>query len=358
MEPPTAALLDTLLALLRTPSVTGDEGHLADLLEDRLVRRFGRARVVRAGNALAAGALEPDGRPSLALLGHLDTVPGEQQPPRVEGDRVFGLGASDMKAGLAVMVELADRIPADAPLRLVLALYDREETDFAAGGLPDLLAAALALAGCDLALCLEPTDGDLHLGCVGSLHARLTVRGRAAHSARPWLGESALVRALPLLADLSAVGVREVERDGLVFSEVCTVTQAELSGPGRNSVPDSLTCNVNLRFAPGRTAAEAEAELAELVAGRAEVDVVDSAPSASPCAGNPLLERLAGGAVRVLAKQAWTDVARLAAAGCDAANFGPGLAAQAHRRGEHCEVSLMAAVYARLEALLLDRSAV
>jgi len=354
---PTSALVDTLVSLLEVPSVTFEEGPLCDAVEARLRRRFTRPRgVVRIGNALAAGGLEEDGRPSLALFGHLDTVPGQPSSPRIDGDRVIGLGASDMKSGLAVMLELADRIPDDAPHRLVLAFYDREETDFDRGGLPDLLAAVPALTGCDLALCLEPTDGDLHLGCVGSLHVRLTVRGRAAHSARPWLGESALLAARPLLDDLAALTPREVVCDELAFREVWTVTEAEARGPGRNSVPDLFSCNVNVRFAPGRTSDVAEAELLSVVAGRAEATIVDRSPSTMPCAENPLLARLAAaGGVRVLPKQAWTDVARLVAAGCAAANFGPGLAAQAHQSGEYCEVRPMEAVFARLESLLMNR---
>ena len=235
------ALRATLLDLLRIPSPTGEEGPLCDAVEARLRRR---GPVRRVGNALAAGSLEGDGRPALALFGHLDTVPGDPAPPTCDGDRVVGLGASDMKAGLAVMLELADRIPPDAPVRLLLAFYDREETDFDASGLPPLLDAVPALLECDLAVCLEPTDGDLHLGCVGSLHARLTVRGRAAHSARPWFGDSAVERALPLLGELAALPVREIEVDGLVFREVTTITQLEAGG-GRNVVPDRLTCNVN-----------------------------------------------------------------------------------------------------------------
>ncbi len=347
------ALSATLLDLLAIPSPTGEEERLCDAVEARLRRRFPAPRVRRVGNAVAAGALVPDGRPTVALLGHLDTVPGQARPPRVSGDRVIGLGASDMKAGLAVMLELADRVPDAAPVRLVLAFYDREETDFDASGLPPLLEAVPALLGCDLGLCLEPTDGDLHLGCVGSLHVRLTVRGRAAHSARPWLGDNAIHRALPLLADLAALPVREAEVDGLVYREVTSVTQASAGG-GRNVVPDTLSCNVNVRFAPGRTPEEAEAELAGLVAGRAELEVVDRAPAALPHAGHPLLRRLADAGARVLPKQAWTDVARLAAAGLPAANLGPGLAAQAHQAGEHCELPLLTAVYERLEALLLE----
>ena len=346
-------LTDTLVELLSIPSVTGREGPLCDAVEARLRRRFPPASVVRVGNSVAGGALANDGRPTLALFGHLDTVPGDAGPPQVDGDRVVGLGASDMKSGLAVMLELADRMPDDAPVRLLVAFYDQEETDYDKSGLPALLEAAPALSQADLGMCLEPTDGHLHLGCVGSLHARLRVRGRRAHSARPWQGDNAVYKALPLLRDLAEIAPREVERAGLVFREVTTVTLAS-AGSGRNVVPEMLEINVNIRFAPGRTAAQAEAELNDLVAGRADVEIVDRAPSAPVCADNPLLSPLVSHPeLQVLPKQAWTDVARLAEAGIDAANFGPGISAQAHQAGEFCELPALVQAYERLRALVL-----
>ena len=342
------ALVSTLMELLGVPSVTGDERALCDLVQARLERRFGSS--VREGDSVVGGHLDDDGRPLLLLLGHLDTVPGDEAAGgRVEGQRVYGLGASDMKGGLAVMLELAERISDDGPIRLAFAFYACEETDFALSGLPQLLAAAPSLADASLGVCLEPTDGELHLGCVGSLHARLTVRGRNAHSARPWHGENAIYKALPLLSDIAELEARPVRQAGLEFQEVTTVTQAESLG-GRNVVPGELALNVNVRFGPGRTAAEAERSLRALVDGRADVQVIDRAPSARVPQGNPLLDRLSQG-LAVRPKQAWTDVARLDAAGIPAANFGPGATAQAHQPGEWCDIDPLVQVYERLFSL-------
>ena len=353
MAPVQQALTRTLLDLIAIPSVTGDEARICGHVEGRLRRGRPTAEIRRVGNSVAVGVPQPgDARPSLALFGHLDTVPGEQAPGRVEGDSLIGLGASDMKAGLAVMLELWDRLPADATLRLALAFYDREEGDYDLNGLGPLMESEPWLAECDLGLCLEPTDGQLQLGCVGSLHARLTVRGKAAHSARPWLGENAIYRALPLLSELAEIAPREVISGGLAFREVTTVTLAEAGG-GRNVVPAAFTLNVNVRFAPGRSPEEAEAELRALVADHAEVEIIDRAPAATVASDNPLLQRLAeAGGLELQPKQAWTDVARLAAAGCDAANFGPGLQTEAHKVGERCEISKMVRGYQQLAALL------
>src|SRR5262245_54389604 len=127
----------------------------------------------------------------VVLAGHLDTVPAQGNiPGRLDGDAVHGLGASDMKGGVALMVELArDRVPA----RFVF--FTREEVAIEESPLPALFAAGL-LADAGLVVVLEPTDNTLHAGCVGSIHARLTFEGISAHSARPWTGVNAIHEAV------------------------------------------------------------------------------------------------------------------------------------------------------------------
>jgi succinyl-diaminopimelate desuccinylase len=297
------------------------------------------------------------GRPLLALCGHLDTVPvheGDRGPPRREGGRIVAPGSSDMKSGLAVALELAERLPRESRVAdLALVLYAREEGPYLENELGAVLYRAPEIGGAALAICLEPTDGRLELGCVGSLHATLTFTGRAAHSARPWQGENAVHRAGALLAELADRKPREVRSGGLPFREVMTVTRID-GGRARNIVPDRCTLNLNFRFAPGRTPDEAAADV-EALASRhgAEVEVTDRAPSCPAFAEHPLVERLRERAgLSVEPKQAWTDVARLAAAGIPAVNFGPGATAQAHQRGEWVEVAAVEAAYRALERFL------
>lgn len=327
----------TLLELCAVPSFTGEEAALCDLVEARCARAVGEARVSRDGHSLVVEAPAPQGLPRVVLAGHLDVVRTEHEgPPRVEGDRIYGPGASDMKSGLAVMLHLMEAIAAGAAPRYAptFVFYEREEGPYLENRLGDLLEAFAALRTADLAVCLEPSGNEMQLGCVGSLHARAHFRGRTAHSARPWQGENAIHKAGDFLQRLSARGVRDEVIDGMTYREVISATLAE-GGRGRNVIPDRFTLNVNHRFAPGRTDVDAEAELAALLDGAAELEVYDRSPSAPPFATHPLVRSLAASGVTGLApKQAWTDVARFALHGVAAVNLGPGTAAQAHQRNE------------------------
>jgi len=325
-------LADLLLDLLRVPSVTGSEAALADLLQSRL--EAGRHAVRRIGDSLVASRRAPDGADTVLLVAHLDTVPPtpEDASPRVEGDRVIGRGASDMKAGLAVAL---DAFEAGSPTHgLVLIAYAREEGAHADNELGAVLEAVPELAAADLAVVLEPTDLEVQLGCTGVLQAVVSFSGRAAHSARPWQGRNALTAAGALLTELDALAPRDVVVDGLVYRDVVVATQGWTSN-ARNVVPDRFTLNLNHRFAPDRTLDQAEERVRELVAERADVTVVDRAPPAPPSRSAPLVEEFIGAAkATVQPKQAWTDVGRFAQLGVPALNYGPGLTGQAHQAGE------------------------
>lgn len=347
-------LADRALALLRVPSPIGREGPLADLVEAWALGRFPPDEVVRVSHSLVVGR-RIDPRPTVALVGHLDTVPPhpDDGPPRRAGDRLVGLGASDMKGGLAVMMALAEDLPRDAlPVNLLLVFYEREEGPYQESGLGPLVEHVPELRRVALAVALEPTDLAVQVGCVGSLHARLTFRGASAHSARPWQGKNAIHAAGTLLAELDQRAPRRVEVAGFTYFETLSATLA-VGGRARNVVPDAFELNVNSRFAPGKRCAEAEAELRELVAGRCELEVVDRAPSGAVCTQNPLFHALVAATKRPAeAKQAWTDVARFAEWGVDAVNFGPGETAQAHQSGESAPVGALAEAYEALAALL------
>jgi succinyl-diaminopimelate desuccinylase len=345
------------------PSVIGGERALCDQVEAWARPRAAAVRRVKDSLVILLDGPAPPppggaGRPLVLLCGHLDTVPEHEadrgQPPRREGGRLIALGSSDMKGGLAVMMELAERLPrASRSCDLALVMYAREEGPFLENELGDVLREADELRGADLALCLEPTDNLLQLGCVGSIHATFTFEGRSAHSARPWQGANAVHAAGALLAELHGRAPREAVSGGLVFREVTSVTRIE-GGRARNVVPDRCALNVNFRFAPDRTLDDAAAELVQL--GErfgARVALTDLSPACPAYADHPLVRRLLERTgVGAEPKQAWTDVARLAAAGIPAANLGPGATTQAHQQGEWIELAALERGYRILERFL------
>ena len=338
-------------SLVGVPSVTGAETELAHHVIEEL-SRF--RRVERHGNCVVAPAPD-DGRPVVTLVGHLDTVPPQgNEMPRVDGGRVWGIGATDMKGGLAVMLELAANLPAESRRGLALVFYPGEEGPIARNGLGPLIEWG-RFPRTDLAVVLEPTDLAVQVGCVGTINAEVTFRGEAAHSARPWLGRNAIHMAGPFLNALAERSPRKVlVGQRLVYREVISATTAT-GGVARNVIPAAFTMNVNFRFAPNRTLDSAVAELEKLVATfGADVEVVDAAPAGPVCEDNPLLDRLRDAGLRVEAKQGWTDVAQIGAAGIDAINFGPGETALAHRPDESISVAALFHCYEVLWKLLTE----
>jgi succinyl-diaminopimelate desuccinylase len=277
----------------------------------------------------------------VVLAGHLDTVPAQENlPGRVADGFVHGLGTSDMKGGVAVMIELAR---AAAPARYVF--FTREEVALEESPLPAVFASGV-LAGAELAVVLEPTDGILHAGCLGNVQARVEFQGESAHSARPWTGRNAIHALAEGLAPLAQLEPHDVELDRLVYREVLSAVRVE-GGIAANVVPAMASAELNFRFAPGRSREEAEARLRELVpAGR--LTVLHNSPSAPPALSNPLVERLRELVPDVAPKQAWTPVAQFAEAGIDGINFGPGATRYAHRQDEQVSIANLHAVYETL----------
>ncbi len=354
----------TLLALCAIPSPIGEERHICDAVEARLRELPSLGALRRIGDSLVAPlvsdsphphAQTPQSRPPrVALVGHLDTVRTENGEPRIERGRCYGAGASDMKSGLAVMLVLAETVASSTlGCDLTLVFYAREEGPFAENELGQVLERCPDLRAIDLAVCLEPSDNRIHLGCNGSVHATVTFHGKTGHSARPWEGENAIYKAATFLAELRDRPAREVEIDGLVYRTVTSVTQAKDGGRGRNVVPDRFVLNVNHRFAPGTSGQDAVREVEALVRGRGTIEIMDVSPAAPPNRNHPLVRGLVrAGAVGVEPKQAWTDVARFASLGIAAVNFGPGENAQAHQKNESTSLALVHEGYAILRKWL------
>jgi succinyl-diaminopimelate desuccinylase len=247
-----------------------------------------------------------------------------------------------MKGALAVMIELAR-----AGAAFDCLFFGREELPGKYSALTPLL--ERERLDYELVVMMEPTDNELHAGCVGNVNATWTFTGRSAHSARPWDGENAIHAAARGIAALAAHEPEEHVYDGLTFYEVASVTQIE-GGIAQNVIPDRAVCGVNYRFTPGRTPDAARARLRELCPG-GELTIDSLAPSGAVATANPRAQALiAAGDLRVAPKQAWTPVAEFGQAGLDAVNFGPGDPPQAHRRDESVAIDALVRSYEVLEA--------
>ncbi len=349
-------LLEDLLWFLERPSVTGSEQRLCDDLESRIGQSPGW-HIERVSNNLAIRRAEPDpSRERIVFAGHLDTVPEPSGgiPVRVENGRVYGRGSSDMKAGDAVMLALLEGFDWERSwAEPVFVFYEREEGPYPENGMEAVFAGSPWVLDAKLAICLEPTSGALEVGCVGTAQVEVTFRGKSSHSARPWQGENALTAAGEFLTRLRDLEARKVVVEGLPFYEVLTPTLAS-GGRAKNVVPDEFWVNVNHRFAPGRGLDDVRRTFEELVPDGATFEIADFAPSGPVSLENPLLRKLIDSGVEVRPKQAWTDVARFAERGVDAANLGPGIPAQAHQEKEYTELGPLKECYGLLVSFLSD----
>lgn len=340
--------------LIGTPSESRHEQVLADAVEAALAA-LPHLTVERIGNSVIARTQRGRGE-RVIIAGHLDTVPssgndiatlvpaGAAAPVAdasgsrdVGEDRLYGLGACDMKGGVAVALRLAHDVI--EPTRDVTFLfYECEEIEASANGLQRIADIRPELLAADFAILMEPSNAMVEAGCQGTLRVEVTTRGRRAHTARAWMGANAIHAAGEILRRLEAYAPRRPIIDGLQYHEGLQAV-AMRGGVAGNVVPDSACVTVNHRFAPDRTAAEAEAHVRAVFDGF-EVTVVDSAAGALPGLGRPAAAafvRAVGGDVRP--KFGWTDVARFSALGVPAVNFGPADPALAHTPHEYVPVA-------------------
>jgi succinyl-diaminopimelate desuccinylase len=330
------SLSDLTLELVDIPSPSGKEAALLD----HVSRRVTLPLVYGTDEALLYTTPRSGERPLVLLAGHLDTVPAQgNMPGRIEDGWVVGLGASDMKGGLAVMIELAGWATSRSDLACDLAFlfFVREELPVEQSALPRVFAEAPSVLESDLVIMLEPTDNAIHAGCLGNLGAELFFRGESAHSARPWQGVNAIDLAVEGLRPVVTCPPVEIEVGGLTFVEVLSATRIS-GGVADNVIPDLVGVHLNYRYAPSRTPAEAETRLRELVG--TELEVTSNSPPAHVATDSELVRRLRdAGGLALAPKQAWTPVAEFASRGLDAVNFGPGATNYAHRRDERVQVA-------------------
>ncbi len=299
------------------------------------------------------------GRPFVVLAGHLDTVPPQGNfPGRREGGTVHGLGSSDMKGGLAVMIEIARwiaREEIELEVDLGLLFFAREELSQSESPLPHFFETCALAREAELAIVMEPTDNTVQAGCLGNINADLVFHGEAAHSARPWTGRNAIAAAVAGLAQITGLEREEITVAGLPFYEVLSVTRFN-GGVADNVIPELASARLNFRYAPDKSREQAEQRLRALVAPTGgELTILSNSSPAKVAAQTPLVQRLlAAGGYEILPKQAWTPVAEFSDAGLDAVNLGPGATRFAHRRDEQIEASELARTFEAVARFLTE----
>jgi succinyl-diaminopimelate desuccinylase len=331
-------------------SVSGHETALADavveVLETISAGPGPDLEILRDGDTIVArtnlGRAE-----RIVVAGHLDTVPVEQNLPpmrtRMTGqdypadEVIWGRGACDMKAGVAMQLVTAAALR--EPGRDVSwVFYDHEEVDASLNGLgrvarnhPDWLAGDFAILG-------EPSNATVEGGCNGTMRVDVTTTGVRAHSARAFMGVNAIHAAAEVLSRLAAHETGSVTVDGLDYQESLSAVNIS-GGVAGNVVPDECRVSVNYRFAPSKSAAEAEEFLREFFTGF-DVDVTDAAEGARPGLDRPIAQEFIDTlGLSPAPKLGWTDVSRFSSLGVPAVNFGPGNPLFAHKADEHVSVA-------------------
>ena len=341
-------LAERTLELVNIPSESRHEAEIAAHVRSLVPPSF--AAEYEAEDAFVWARPRREGKPLVVLAGHYDTVPPQANVPgRIENGAVVGLGASDMKGGLAVMLELARELEGTEPeVDLALLAFGKEELPAEFSPLPHLFDNSAVVHEAELAILLEPTDCTIQAGCLGNLNARITFHGVSGHSARPWTAENAIEKALEGLSPYARIEPRPVVIGGLTFTEVASITQID-GGIATNVIPDRAEANINFRYAPDRSPASAEAYLRSLLPEGATFEHAGDSPPARVVTDSPLVQRLrAAGDLGLEPKQAWTNVADFTSRGIDAVNFGPGATRYAHRRDEQVEIASLERAFTAL----------
>ena len=309
---------------------------------------------------------EQPGLKKLVLVGHLDAVP-KFFPPHFEekSNLVYGSGASDMKASLAVFLAFSkNREFLDLALKnynLAFIFYAREEgTPIEQNGLNDLIRKfPKFFKGLDLAIVGEPTNNQIQLGSLGSLHARVKILGKSCHSARPWQGENALYKAVKLIREVEKIKPRKKKIMGLDFFDVVEITESETE-KGTTTIPGYWVGNVNYRFTPEKSLPQARKYLKKFINDlkitNLHADIYSESYSGMVSDTPFLWDFIKAMKTKVCAKQAWTDVAQFAKLKIPALNFGPGLSEQCHKENEFADFSLVLEYSEKLFSFLMKEN--
>jgi succinyl-diaminopimelate desuccinylase len=214
------------------------------------------------GRPVLAATVGSDAGPTLVFHGHLDVVPAhdEQFEPRVEGDRLIGRGAYDMKGGLASMMVATAELAARRDLKVHFVCVSDEESDETELRASDWLVKHGYIG--DFAITGEPTDLSIGVQAKGVLALRLTFTGRAAHGSTPWQGDNAVLKALHAFRRIEQMDWAQQSSE--LFPRPSINLGRIIGGDALNKVPDRCVTDLDIRYLPGQEPGRILQEIAEL----------------------------------------------------------------------------------------------
>src|SRR4051794_13259465 len=296
----------------------------------------------------------PEGAPTVVLHGHLDVVPGlpGQFEPRIEGDRLYGRGAYDMKGALAAMLVTAAAMRDQDRVRVRLGIVGDEESEEEAERGSDHLVDSGFLG--DFAITGEPTD--LHIGveAKGVLALRLEVSGMAAHGATPWLGDNAVLKAHDVFRSIESLPFARHSSE--LFDRPSINLGRIWGGDALNKVPDRCVIDVDIRYLPDQDPAAVLAEVRGL--SGVQVSPLFTRPPATVERDSPFVLGLResaaahhSGEPMSVGRDGASDAVSFLRVGVPAVEFGP-VGAGHHGPGEWVSVSSLEGYRQALDSFL------
>lgn len=337
----TDSLFELTKDLIQINSVSGNEKQLVDKLENHL-KSFSHLKLTRISNTLVAECKKPE-TAQIILAGHVDTVPpASNETVKIVGNTLYGLGACDMKGGIAVMIKLAESAK-DFNVSTRFIFYESEEVEINKNGLQLLSRRQPELLKADGAILLEPTNSQLELGCQGVLLFNIQVKGVKAHAARPWKGVNSITRAPKIIESVKSFPKKKVMLEGVCYKESLEPVKFN-SGSATNVIPDLAEITLSYRFAPDKSADIAQAEIFSHFKHVLDnslgdnIVILEARNGAYPASKSGIFKQLFElTSNKVSAKLGWTDVAFFSENQTVAVNFGPGDPQLAHSPDEKLE---------------------
>jgi len=321
----------TLQKLINISSVTGDEILILDFIEEFLSKNNFSGELIRNDGGIIA--IPKNSSQKIALVGHVDTVPlSKTQKLKFDDiDLISGRGSVDMKGGISIILHSLVEVNQD----IIGVFYTAEEGPYEMNGLGELMPTILSNKNLEFSIILEPTNCEIELGCLGTLNANIKLKGIAAHSARPWVGENPIYKIGDISKKVSDNEITLLDIEGLEFKQVLSITKVS-SGIANNVIPDEAILNINFRFSPEMTNDDAQNFINNMFSEFGEIEITSSSEGAMPNIENSNIKNfISSTGLSPNPKQAWTDIARFYSHGIASVNFGPGDPLLAHTADEH-----------------------